>query len=108
MILLDSVTPFSASWKSNEWYAVALYAEAVDTALPPRIMSLSTARRALDWLLEHVRVERHEVRQPDRLGCYGIVTRDGLPVGYGAGAALSLNSSSSWNHGAGQCLFDTG
>jgi hypothetical protein len=40
-------------------------------ALLPRIMSLSTAHRAPDWLLEHVRVERREVRQPDRFGFYG-------------------------------------
>jgi hypothetical protein len=91
---MDSVPLFSASWKSNEQYAVALFAEAVGTALPPRIMSLSTAHRALDWLLEHARVERHEVRQPHRLGCYGIVMRDGLPVEHSAGAALNLNSSS--------------
>jgi hypothetical protein len=91
---MGSVPLFSGSWKSNEQYAVALFAEAVGTALPPRIMSLSTAHRVLDWLLEHVQVERHEVHQPDRLGCYGIVTRDGLPVEHGAGAALSLNPSS--------------
>jgi hypothetical protein len=98
---MDSVPLFSASWKSNEQYAVALFAEAVGTALPPRIMSLGTAHRAPGWLLEHVRVERREVRQPDRLGFYGIVMRDGLPVEHGAGAVLSDSSSSGWNHRAG-------
>jgi hypothetical protein len=45
---MDSVPLFSASWKSNEQYAVALFAEAVGTALPPRIMSLSTTHRV--WI----------------------------------------------------------